>query len=240
MASQTADVPEFDHMAENYEAELTPWVKITGEQREYFAHARLTWLARSLARRGIQVQRIVDFGCGTGAATPLFFETLGAQSVVGLDVSPRSLAVAERDHGSARARFALLGDYLPDGGADLVFCNGVFHHIPLAERQGSIDYIARCLRSNGILALWENNIWNPIVGYNMRHAHIDEHAVPLTPPIGRRLVRAGQFSVLATDFLFFPRALQPLRRVEPFLRAVPIGGQFLVLAAKKDGAGQAR
>lgn len=240
MVSLTADVPEFDHMAENYEAELAPWVKITGEQREYFAHARLAWLARQLERRRVRVRRVVDFGCGTGISTPLFFEMLNAESVLGLDVSAKSLAVAERDYGSNRVRFETLDEYVPDGQADLVFCNGVFHHIPLAERRGSIDYVARCLRPGGLFALWENNIWNPVVKYNMRRAPIDRHAIPLTPPAARNLVHAGQFSVLVTDFLFFfPRALQPLRRVEPLLHVVPLGGQFLVLAATRDGVGRA-
>lgn len=233
MALPTADVPEFDHMAENYEAEIAPWAKITGESRAYFARGRMVWLARLLERQGIQVRRVIDFGCGTGIATPLFFEVLGAESVLGLDVSVKSLAVAERDHGSSRARFEALDEYVPDGQADLVFCNGVFHHIPLAERRGSIDYVARCLRPGGLFALWENNIWNPVVKYNMRHAPIDQNAIPLTPPAVRQLVRRGGFTVLATDFLFvFPRALRPLRRVEPLLHHLPIGGQILVLSAK--------
>lgn len=235
MASPMADVPEFDCMAESYEAEVAPWLKISGERREYFARARLVWLTRRLKQRGIRARHVVDFGCGTGGATPLFFEILGAESVLGLDVSPKSLAVAERDHGSARTRFALLEDYAPDEEADLVFCNGVLHHIPPAERRDSIHYVARCLKPGGAFALWENNIWNPVMKYNMCHAPIDRHAIPLTPPTARQLVRGGPFSVLTTDFLFFfPRALRPLRRVEPWLRTVPVGAQFLVLAVTPD------
>lgn len=237
MAPQAANAPEFDQMAENYEAEVAPWLKISGESREYFARERLVWLARRLERRGIRVRRVIDFGCGTGEATPLFFEILGAESVLGLDVSPKSLAVAERNHGSERTRFALLDDYVPDAGADLVFCNGVWHHIPPAERHDSLHYVGRCLKAGGFFALWENNIWNPVMRYNMRRASIDRHAIPLAPPTARQLVRGGPFSVLTTDFLFFfPRALRPLRRVEPWLRAVPMGAQFLVLAVKPDRA----
>lgn len=236
MVSPIADGPEFDGMAEDYEAEIAPYATFTGERREYFTHARFVWMARRFKRRGIHARRVVDFGCGTGTCTPLFFELLGAESVLGVDVSPRSLAVAERAHGSARARFALRDDYTPDASADLVFSTGVFHHIPPAERPDALDYVMRCLKPGGLFALWENNIWNPAVRYNMGRAAIDRHAIPLAPPTARRLVRAAGFSLLATDFLFFfPGVLRPLQRLEPLLRAVPIGGGYLVLAAKPGG-----
>jgi hypothetical protein len=41
------------------------------------------------------------------------------------------------------------------------------------------------------------------------------------------------FEVLHTDFLFFfPRALAVLRRLEPALRGVPLGAQYMCVARK--------
>ena len=76
----------------------------------------------------------MDFGCGTGSASPYFFDLLGAQSVIGIDTSARSLDVARRNHIGRQSRFSLMDDYLPEEAIDLAFCNGVFHHIPVEER----------------------------------------------------------------------------------------------------------
>jgi hypothetical protein len=52
-----------------------------------------------------------------------------------------------------------------------------------------------------------------------------------------RLVQAGGFEILRTDFLFiFPNALRRLRRIEPWLSGVPLGAQFQVLCRKPLGS----
>src|SRR5207245_657499 len=76
---------------------------------------------------------IMDFGCGTGTSIPLFLSWPGVTQVIGTDVSAKSLDVAIATHASARAQFHLMKNYQPQANADLVFCNGVFHHIPLDE-----------------------------------------------------------------------------------------------------------
>ena len=176
---------------------------------------------------------MLDFGCGTGSATPWLREVLGAGRVVGVDVSEGSLRVARRDHGSPRADFRRLDRYAPAGELDAAFCNGVFHHIPPGERAAAVAYVHRALRPGGVFAFWENNPWNPGTRYIMSRVPFDRDAVTLTPPEARRLLRGGGFRVLRTDFLFvFPRALGWLRPLEPVLASLPLGGQYLVLCRK--------
>jgi SAM-dependent methyltransferase len=115
----------------------------------------------------------------------------------------------------------------------LVFCNGVFHHIPPGERPAAIDFIAKALRSKGLFAFWENNPWNPGTRYVMSRIPFDRDAITLSPPEARRLLRAGGFEILRTDFQFvFPRVLGWFRRFETALSPVPIGAQYQVLCRK--------
>jgi SAM-dependent methyltransferase len=225
--------PEFDKSAPTYEALFQPWLRIAGSSREYFARSRLTWLSYRLDEREIAPRRVMDFGCGTGMSLPLLADILHAKQVIGLDTSEVSLAVAHESVGSRPVELATPAKYVPQQDLDLVFCNGVFHHIPVAERPGAVDYVYRCLRPGGMFALWENNPWNPIQAFAMKHSEIDNNAIPLPPPESRRLV-ASEFSVIRTDYLFFfPGYFGWLRPLEKWLIKVPLGAQYQVLARKE-------
>ena len=55
----------------------------------------------------------MDFGCGTGSSSRLFFDILGIEYFVGMDQSENSLEIARRKHGSKRAQFLLFDEYQP-------------------------------------------------------------------------------------------------------------------------------
>jgi trans-aconitate methyltransferase len=176
----------------------------------------------------------MDFGCGTGSAIPFMLDQLAPKSILGVDVSTRSLEIARQTSNSERARFLSFGQYQPNGQMDLAFCNGVFHHIPLTQRATQLDYIYRSLRPGGLLAFWENNPWNPGTRYVMSRIPFDRDAVTLSPPEARRLLRAGHFEVLRADFLFiFPRVLSCFRRLEPLMAKAPLGAQYQILCRKQ-------
>lgn len=57
----------------------------------------------------------------------------------------------------------------------------------------------------------------------------------LTPLEARRLVRAGGFTILRTDFLFiFPKMLSWLGGIEPLVSRLPLGAQYQLLCRKPD------
>lgn len=225
--------PEFDKFARDYEALFKPWLKIAGASREYFACSRLNWLSYLLRDDKIVPRRVMDFGCGTGMSLPLLADILKAEHVVGLDTSEESLAVA-RETVESSVELATPGKYLPQQDLDLVFCNGVFHHIPVSERPAAVDYVYRCLRPGGVFAMWENNPWNPIQSFAMKHSEIDKNAIPLPPPESYRLVASERFQVIRTDYLFFfPGYFSWLRPLEKWLIRVPLGAQYQVLARKE-------
>ena len=224
---------EFDRFAEGYDAALERGISVSGEDKDFFARGRVRGLARQLERQAFRPARVLDFGCGTGSATPHLLGLPGVEHLRGVDISAASIAVAQRSHASARAVFSTGDAFAPDGTYDLAFCNGVFHHIPLAERAGAIDYVRRCLRPGGLFALWENNPWNPGTQLVMARIPFDRDAIKLSPPVARRLVVAGGFEPLGTTFQFvFPAALSALRPLEAALSAWPLGAQYQVLARR--------
>lgn len=235
MTEPASGPAEFDRYAEEYDAALTQGLSVSGEDKNYFAHGRIAFLADCLAEmpNGKPHPSVLDFGCGTGSATPFLFHLLPAASVLGVDVSPGSLAVARREHGASGAQFLLPGKCPPQGDLDLAFCNGVFHHIPPAERPAAVDYVFGSLRPGGLFAFWENHWANPGTRYVMSRCPFDGDAVPLTPSEARRLLQTSGFQILRTDFLFiFPSVLSALRFLEPRFSRLPLGTQYQILCRK--------
>lgn len=234
----TSELPaphaEFEQYVDSYDAALAHGLSISGENREYFARGRIAWLAGCLRQVNEKPKSVLDFGCGTGSTSHLFFDSLGADSVVGVDNSAKSLDVARRSCGSNRAQFMLVSQYLPKEEIDLAFCNGVFHHIPRALRAAAIDYVYRSLRRGGLFAFWENNPWNPGTRYVMSRIPFDRDAVTLTPFEAGHLLAAGGLQILRTEFLFiFPRWFRWFRGIERRVSRLPFGAQYQILCRKK-------
>lgn len=229
----TSQPPEFDQYAADYDRALAQGISLSGEGQGYFAQGRVAELAACLQAESIQPRTVLDFGCGTGQATPYLLEQLHAERVIGVDISEGQLAVARRDHGSPRAAFQSLDEHQPAGLVDVAFCNGVFHHIPLDERAAMAGYVFRSLRPGGVFALWENNPWNPGARLVMRRIPFDRHAIMLSAPAARRLLAGAGFEIVSVRFAFvFPRALRALRWIEPRLAQLPAGAQYQVLARR--------
>ncbi len=224
---------DFDIYAQNYDEALALGLSFTGETKDYYAAGRVAWLAKRLAAQKHAVRTVMDFGCGTGSGVPYLFDGLGARLVHGVDVSAASLETARETHTRDGATFAMIEERI---GAtfDLAFCNGVFHHIPVAERHGAAAYVHDALLPGGFFALWENNPWNLGTRYIMSRVPFDRDAIMMSPPQTRRLLRDAGFDIVRTDYLFiFPHLLRALRPLERVLSPFPLGGQYLVLARKR-------
>lgn len=224
---------EFDAVAEDYERTLGEGLSVSGEDSSYFAEGRVAFLTGRLKALGERPKRVLDFGCGTGSAAPFLLSAFELDGLVGIDVSERSIEVASRRHGGERARFLPLDAHEPKGDFDLAFCNGVFHHIPPAERARAVETVWRSLRPGGLWAFWENNPYNPGTRFIMSRLPFDRDAVTLSAREARRLLRAGGFQILDTNHYFvFPGFLRKLRVLEPYFVRLPIGAQYQVLCRK--------
>lgn len=219
----------------SYDEDLARGLSLSGETRDFFACGRLAALAEQLDRFGISPPaRILDYGCAAGETTALLAKRWPQAQVVGVDTSSSLIAEAKRRNDSARCTFRAIADVPAGEPFELIYCNGVFHHVVPGERAGVLAWIRSRLASGGAFSLWENNGWNPGVRWIMSRVEFDRDAVLLPPPGAVRMVRQAGFAVLARDFHFvFPKSFAWLRPLEPFLRRLPLGAQYHVLARRE-------
>lgn len=228
-----SDGAGFEDFVTDYHGDLQKGLRLSGEDHGYFSRQRMVWLADCLRRLRESPRFLMDFGCGTGDSTPHFRQLIGAKQVLGVDASRSLLDQARRAHGSVSTRFIPAGEFRPAEDLDLVYSNGVFHHILPVMRPKTLESLYRSLRPRGILSFWENNPWNPATLLVMNRIPFDRDAVTVNPVEARRMLRMSGFRILRTDFLFlFPRFLRGLRRIEPALSRFPFGAQYQVLCRK--------
>jgi SAM-dependent methyltransferase len=230
----------FDSHASDYEAQLMKGLAASGELKAFFARGRVHALRAWWQRAGCpDPQRIVDYGCGIGDTSALLAEAFPESRILGVDPSERCVARARQEFSSERIAFAPLRDFAPAGKpADLIYLNGVVHHVPHADRPRLFKGLADWLGPGGVVALFENNPWNPGTRLVMRRIPFDRDAIPVRPAQARRLLRAAGLTPHFTGFYFyFPRWLRSLRPVERWLVRVPLGAQYGVFAVSAEGSG---
>jgi trans-aconitate methyltransferase len=222
----------FDAAAQNYDTQLNQGLRLTGENKEYFAHQRVTFIRALLGNNLPKDSRVLDYGCGIGTATPFLNSELKPATLVGCDLSKESVAKAQETHGES-AVFCNLDKIKSLAPFDLVYCNGVFHHIAPEKRLLVAGQIASLIRPGGWFALWENNPWNPMTRLIMSRVPFDQDAIMLWPNETHSLLRKAEFSTMVTRYLFiFPAFLKCFRFMEYYLSVFPIGGQYVVLARR--------
>jgi SAM-dependent methyltransferase len=111
----------------------------------------------------VRGKRVLDYGCGL-AEGGIYLAKLGAK-VVGMDVSERMLASAQQlagHHGVALETRLVTTPQIPadDGEFDLIYGNGVLHHVDLDT---AIPELARVLRPEGRGCFLEPLPYNPLI-----------------------------------------------------------------------------
>ena len=224
---------EFDGFADKYDQALQSGLDLSGENKDFFAQGRVNILAKMLEKPS--PVRVLDYGCGTGSATPYLRALPNVSAVIGVDISDKSLDRARATWHQPHVEFHNLSTLSQLGSFDLAFCNGVFHHIPISERSEAVSQIYHALKPNGLFAFWENNPWNPGTRWVMSRIPFDRDAIMLWPRGACRLLSKAGFEVVLTHFAFiFPKALGFLRFAEWPLRHLPFGAQYMLLARKKS------
>jgi trans-aconitate methyltransferase len=228
------DVAEFDRFADEYLETHAKNIAVSGESPEYFARYKIEEIRRVWSRRGRPNPRtILDFGAGIGNSVPHFHRSFPDAGIIALDISDKSLAIAERRF-SGMARFQLYGGEGPvaaDGSVDLAFSACVFHHIDAGEHVDLFRRLRQTLSPDGALVIFEHNPINPVTQHIVATCEFDEHAVLIpAATLKRRLHEAGFAKVEIAYTGFFPGSLARLRGLEPAMKHLPIGAQYYALA----------
>jgi SAM-dependent methyltransferase len=103
-------------------------------------------------------KRLLDFGCGSGASTFALARALPQTEVVGVELDPNSIEIAERIANHRRMPNAGFlrspsPDALPEGmGAfDFVMLSAVYEHLLPAERKAVMPLLWRILKPGGAI-----------------------------------------------------------------------------------------
>jgi len=225
----------FDNYSTNYHQTLNETLSLTGENTTYFANQRVSWTKNKINNYfpELSIKTVMDFGCGTGDTLPIIEQKFFANKLIGVDTSLESIKVAKGNYESKKISFFESSSFNEYLSCDLVFCNGVFHHIPQEDRDMALHYIFQRLAINGVFAFWENNPWNPGTQYLMKKCPFDNDAHPISVLQGKKLLEKNGFRLIKTSYSFiFPNSLRFLRFTERFLSSLPIGAQYLLLAKK--------
>ena len=118
----------------------------------------------------VRDRKVLDFGCGA-AEGGIYLAKRGAR-VVGVDVSARMLESAQqlaRHHGVQIETRLVEGQRIPagDNEFDLIYGNGVLHHVPL---ESTMPELARILRPSGQGCFIEPLADNPVINVYRRMA----------------------------------------------------------------------
>jgi SAM-dependent methyltransferase len=229
---------EFDKFADEYYASHAAGIAVSGETPEYFSEYKIIDIARECqpqSRPAAATVKLLDFGAGIGNSVPYVRKHLANAQLTCLDLSQRSLEVAEK-------RFANLAQYVRFDGASIPFPNDhfdiayamcVFHHIDHADHVALLRELRRVLKPGGSLFIFEHNPFNPLTVRVVNTCPFDENAHLIrAPEMKRRLAAAGFAGTNARYRVFFPHFLRALRRFESALAWLPLGGQYYVRALK--------
>ena len=230
------DVKEFDQFADEYDKLLTDATfRITGEEPEYFVEYKISDLKRVSESSGFKVSKILDFGVGVGNSIPCLANYFPNVDLYGVDVSDRSVDIARQRFGELCQFKTFDGEKLPyeDSQFDLVIAAVVFHHIPLTQHEVLIREINRILRHGGIFMIYELNPLNPLTRYISKTCPFDKNAVLLKQNKMISILKNAGMEIFTYEYrMFFPKALNRLRVFEHYLKWLPLGGQYFVVARK--------
>lgn len=231
---------KFDYFANRYDQDLMRGVGLSGEQACFFIEQRILNLRNRLQKFGnIRVNReackVIDYGCGHGQSTHVLRRVFSASEVIGLDVSKASLAKARANGPDEYCRFDLIDDALDiNQEADLIYTNGVFHHIEPCWQTRYAKKIYQMTSNGGVFALFENNPYSLAARIVMKRIPFDRDAHLVWPAKARQVFREVGFTVLGTWYYFvFPKFLGALRPLESLIRRVPLGAQYLVIGQRR-------
>ena len=194
-------------------------------------------LTRQLLK--VNVDTILDFGCGIGRSLSYFKSYFHGAELYGCDVSAESLKLAAReipeDHLFVNAEYDSISKF---GAAySLVFIACVLHHIEPKERIRWMKGVFASVKPGGYIIVFEHNTLNPItksiilddnnlvddITWMLSHKYLKE--LMLSIGNSAKIVWEGYT-------LFSPVRFKGIISIERCLKWLPFGAQHCVLLQK--------
>jgi len=220
---------DFDEYADRYESLLKEQLSFFSGDRTYFSEYKVKVL-KDLYPDG--VRSILDFGAGIGLGLPHYLHYFSEAKLSATDISVASLQHIEKSFPNVEV---IRDDVLGGRQFDLIVVATVMHHVAPPERDALMKRLSGLLASQGRLCIFEHNPYNPVTQRMVSTCPFDEDAVLLTMSESKRLLtQSANLKVVHSGYsLFFPGVLSRLRPTERFLRWLPLGGQYYVVAERQ-------
>ena len=174
----------------------------------------------------------LDIGCGQGDLLKMGRSRFA--SAAGCDLSAGMLQSCS----GLEVRLQSSVELLPfnEGSFDFITAVCVYHHVPDEHRETLCREAFRLLRRGGVFCIIEHNPLNPVTRLIVSRTPVDANAHLLTARSSRRLMARSGGRILKTRFfLLFPEQLyKRLARIEDWMGAVPVAGQYAVFAERAD------
>jgi ubiquinone/menaquinone biosynthesis C-methylase UbiE len=155
-------------------------------------------------------QRILDIGCGTGALDLLLHNSAPDLLVVGLDIDPAILAIAQRKvvrRGTPLSLSLASADGLPyaSDSFEHVLSSLMLHHLTTAQKQRMLEEARRVLRPGNMLSILDFGPPRPswlaalLATLAAGFEHVDDNFYGRVPTL---LTQAGFADVQVRDIAF--------------------------------------
>ena len=219
---------QFDNLAEVYS-------EVTSNQHAFFDFNTryLQEYKVAVAKQLVQdPTTVLDYGCGIGLLQEFLEGYYPKASIYAADISQDSLSHLRRRFPQTKVldcEAALQQCF------DLIVVSCVLHHVPLDDRESLVSRLVKALNPGGNLLIFEHNPLNPVTQHMVNTCPIDEDAILLRRSECKRLINlCDDAEVKKSGYtLFFPGMLKALRPFEKWMRWLPAGGQYFILAGKK-------
>lgn len=225
---------EFDAHADSYRQTLDDALALGGGDSLYYAERKFAALRDFMAEDSRATPTaILDFGCGTGTNLPFLRELFADTALYGVDVSSRSLELAQERHIPRCQLTSYDGKHLPFDEAkfDLVVVSNVLHHIEPTYRAETLKEISRCMKPGGLLVVFEHNPANPVTRKVVRDCPFDVGVTLVSQGEILKVLRGLDYRVASLwNIIFVPAALKKMNAVERSLRWLPLGAQYVLFA----------
>jgi 2-polyprenyl-3-methyl-5-hydroxy-6-metoxy-1,4-benzoquinol methylase len=219
---------QFDNLAETYS-------EVTSNQHAFFdSNTRyLQDYKVAVAKQLVpDPATVLDYGCGIGLLQEFLKDYFPKSSIYAADISQDSLSHLRRHFPQTKVldcEAALQQCF------DLIMVSCVLHHVPLDDRESLVSRLVKALNPGGKLLIFEHNPLNPVTQHMVNTCPIDEDAILLRRSECKRLINlCGDAEIEKSGYtLFFPGILKAFRPFEQWMRWLPAGGQYFILARKK-------
>jgi SAM-dependent methyltransferase len=225
---------DFDRYRSTYRQEVDHSVKFSGQDSGFFTEVKAAILI-DLAERHLgrtDALDVLDVGCGVGLTDTFLRGRF--RSFEGIDVTDGVLQEAARANPWATYR-RYDGRRIPlaDARVDLAFAICVVHHVDPPDRPAFVRELARVVKPNGIVAIFEHNPFNPVTRMAVSRCSFDREVVLARRSQTTAMLRAAGMEIAERPYiLFFPFRARVLRTIERYLAWSPLGAQYVVVGKR--------